>query len=262
MPTASGRAAGPDRRPARRSAGSPLRALTALLLLHLAGLGHGYEPYGEYSWCARHAAGMIAGDGGNRWQWRPNNPCGMRDRARTEMQAALRGCTIMFVGDSHSRYQACALWGLLADGPKGCGAQYKEDPSLRHGMFAMRHASTTIIFKWFPYLEYMHKWKNLEWFVNGTDVLVLNAGIHLLANGRKFDEAADVEGARRLAAGVRNSSHRSWPPRRSFPLVLWRETTHSQLASAAVLKRMNRHAYPPIPIPVPIPTRVPDPTLR
>ena len=249
MPTASGRAAGPDRRPARRSAGSPLRALTALLLLHLAGLGHGYEPYGEYSWCARHAAGMIAGDGGNRWQWRPNNPCGMRDRARTEMQAALRGCTIMFVGDSHSRYQACALGGMLADGPREC----PRGINLRGG-FAMHHDNTTVTFQWFPLLDYTNKPNGLDWLLDNTDVLVLNVGVWLLSFGRKFNETGDVEAVRRLAAAVRNSSKRSWLPRRSLPLVLWRETTRSMHDPA--IKHMNRHPTL-IPIPVPIPPWVP-----
>ena len=88
--------------------------------------------------------------------------------------------------------------------------------------------------------QYMHKWHHLEFFVNNTDILIINAGIHLLANGRKFDEVGDVAAAKQLAANLRSISHRSWAPRTTFPLVIWRETTHSQLGSTDVIKRMNR----------------------
>ena len=143
-------------------------------------------------WCARHAAYMISGDGTSEWSWKPHNPCQYATASPSDMVRLLANTTIMFAGDSVSRYQWCALHGILTGGPYGCGAGVQT--SLGNGTHLLLRevpeAGIRLLFTWMPSLEYMSLPQNLLFWLNitGLDAAVFNSGIHLWAEPFSADQ--------------------------------------------------------------------------
>uniref|UniRef100_A0A7S1HWU5 Uncharacterized protein n=1 Tax=Eutreptiella gymnastica TaxID=73025 RepID=A0A7S1HWU5_9EUGL len=214
-----------------------LRGLV-LLLLALSTAAH-QEP----GWCATHSAYMLTGDGSQDWAWKPDNPCGYEATSPASMLALLTNTTLLFAGDSISRYQWCALHGILTGGPYGCGAGVQITLGGGSHMMLRQVPSHGIrlFFTWMPSLEFMSMPANLLHWLNITDLdaAIFNSGIHLWAE--PFTDHVRTTKAAEWALRMVDSTNEALKtlqlPRP--PLLVWRETTFSKDTEERTMCRLN-----------------------